>query len=659
MPGSQTQESYDLVFIDDLEPEGYGRVGVMLARPPKTSGQTASIEQVFEPTELGQVSPPRPVPIIWDDWRAGGGVAKPVDGVSAAYAVGRNACTRFGSVTPAGALHEMDLSHLPAHGRITRMFVTRGHVLCLTSSQYPFLILDGSGPIVLGTADLAPGTVLGDAAILQNQVYIACEAGPMVKWDNTGVWTQADESITRARIASVTWTRGGVPRRRLVATNATSTAFVYTTGDDPMNPAHWSSEVPIESTWPVQELIAGPRHVYATGPGGVFDLTETGETPCITGDTWANNYHPSNGASGVLYDNRLYYGGVNGTFAISLEGVLVDAMEDVSISRLRPGDLPVGGRPSPLLVVDGWLTQFTYSAPTQTSQLWYGMRPERYGVQAPWPMLWHGSECDVVGLSVNWHCVVAPPTGPRRMYLACTDAATGASRLFWHELPKYGSPLADYAFQQPDRMHYARDWSVTQTEEVLGDPASTKTPLWWDLVGQNLGGPNRLTVAVAGRDGAYVTQGTATTDDVRFGAQAVADKGLSVRTTGANSEDVPSVLHAVKGSWVVTVEESATAVLPVIFGQGVDLVHGGEDTQDGDLTFALLLRMTERQSVRCIRWDGAEVRVRLEQGMRRRWQESPDGQGWLDGAIITMTTLTRPLYHDVGDLHDIGLRHDG
>lgn len=656
MPGRQTSEAYDLVFTDDAEPEGYQTIGVMLARPG--GRQVMSIEELFEPTEVGSVSPPRPVPVVWDEWRGGAGLAKPVEGVRGAYTIARNACTRFGSVTPAGGLHEYALpSGTPG---ILGFAALGSDIVILTGGPSPLLLRNyGLGPVDPGTT-LAAGSVCYDATMFRGALYIATGTQDLVKFDGVNWQQGATAQLGRGRMATVNWTRQGSSRRRIVATNTSGTAFRYTTGDDPLNPAHWSAEVAVESAWPLQQLVAAPRHVYGIGPGGVFDLTEDGETPCITGNLWADNYDPSNGAAGILYDGGLYVATTTGTWRVRLDGQLVDVMEDVSIGHLQPGEIPVSGRPRAYAVIDGWLAQLSYTIQTATSQLWYGMRRERSGAPVPWPMIWHGSECDLVNQDVSAIHVASPPNAQRRLILATRDLQTGATRLWWHDLPKYGSPIGDYLYgQAADRMGYARDWSITFTQERLADPGSTKDPLWWDVLGRYLGGPNTLTVSAAGRDGASVEQGTASTDDVRIGASGVRDKAITVSVAGQNSESVPAVLDALKGSWVVTVDESATIAVPVIFGRGVSLLNGAEDGQDADLTFTLLSRLTQRKSVELVRWNGERLRVRVEQGIRKRWQESPDGQGWLEGAVLVLTVLSRPMMHDLGDLHDIGLRHDG
>lgn len=656
MAGKVTPESYDLVFSNPEQPDV--PIGVMLVRPPKGRGP-AILNEVLEPAELGAVSPPRPVPVIIDRWSDGAGVARRVEGVSGGYRLARNACTRFGGVTPAGGLHEVPMLGPPT--TIYKMVAYKGDVLLMTLDNNP-LILRGSVPPLAYTVHLTQNCATQDPVVFQGALYIVSGSPvSLIRYDGT-TWSEAPAAALPqfSRMAAVTWTRAGVPRRRLVATSGNGGAFYYTTGDNPFNPAHWSSAVPIESEWPIQQLVASARHVYAIGPGGVFDLTENGETPCITGETWAKNYDPSNAATGVLYDRSLYVAARFGTFAIALDGRLVDTLEDVSIGHLQPAELPTGGQLSVLGTLDGWLTQVTWNQQAAKSQLWYGIRRERSGSAAPWPITWHGSECDIPGQRVLCTCVAAPLGAPRRMYIATQDLTTGRPRLWWHDLPKYGSPLQDYWHgDAADRMGYARDWDIIQTEETLGDLGSVKDPLWWDVSGRGLGGPNRLTVSAAERRGPFVEQGSATTDtEARFGAHGVRDTALTVKVTGANSETVPAVLDQVKGTWVVTVEESATVQVPVMYGRGVALLNGAEDLQDADLTFEALVALTKHGSIAATRWNGDLLEVRIEQGVRRRWIEDADGSGWIDGAILTLTMVAQPMRHDVGHRHDLAFRHD-
>lgn len=659
MPGRSTSQAFDLVFEDPDDPEH--PIGVMLARPDR---RPLVLQEVFEPTELGAISPPRPVPVVWNTWTGGAGVARPIEGVRGAFTIARNACTRFGrSVTPAGGLHEISLAGLSLPpGRINGFAPYGSDVVVLTDDNRPLLIREHGAGIVQQATTLLPGWRSEDATVFAGWLYIGSTAPNLdfVRFNATSGWQQLNTSGTlrRQRIATTSWTRGGVPRRRMIAMGPDG-GLMWTTGDEPFNADHWSSEVPLETPYGLQRLLAAPRHVYGIGPGGVSDLTENGETPLITGDSWVKNYDPSNGANGVLYDGDLYLAGANGVARIGLEGRLVDVSENVSLGHLQPAEIPVGGRPRALFTVDGWLCMVTHTDATVTSQLWYGMRRERTGAVTPWPFTWHGSECDLVGQDVTAACVVSPPGRPRRILFGTLDTTTGATRLWWHTLARYGSPIQDYRFGgEADRMDYARDWAITFTDEDLGDPASTKDPLWWEVLGKHLGGPNSLTIEAANRDGAWVTQGTATMGYDRFGAHGVRDTTLSVRVTGANSETVPALLEAVKGSWVVTVEESATVAVPLVFGQGVPLLNGDEDAVDAAVTFARLVHLTRFSSVMATRWDGARVRVRVEQGIRRRWQEPDNGQGWLAGAELNITILSRPMIHDVGDLHDVGLRHD-
>lgn len=659
---ARTAEAYDLLIEDPVSP--LEPVGLMLARNPGRSGRPSplQLEEVLEAEDLGVVNPPKPVPVVWDSWLGGGAVSKPMPNVANTYQKSANACTRYGVISPAGGLHEVTLSHLPkVVPKINHLVDFKGQLVILTNDNQPLLIQPGEEVPIIATT-LQAGTFCEDAAVFGGNLYVCGGNTDITRYTPEGAWQQAAVGgvLARSRLARVNWTRQGIPRWRLISTHPNGSAVLYTTGDDPLNPAHWGPTLTLEAAWPAQDLVATRKHCYGIGPGGVFDITENGETPTITGETFSQNYDPSNGASGVVYDGALYICCATGTYRVSLTGEIQDVLEDVSIGHLQPAEIDAGGRPRWMGVVDGWLCQVLYIDSTQTSELWFGMRRERMGQAVPWPMIWHGSECNIVGQDVTAACVVSRGGKSRRLYFGTIDAVTGQTRLFYQTLPKYGSPVQDYLFgADVDRMDYAPTWSIVFTELTLGDPSTWKNPYRWHTLSRFLGGPNQLSISVAprGADADYVLQGSATSDDAEVGSVEVRSKGLTVKIDGTNQETVPAVLESLRGSFVVTADETATVMLEVVFGRGVPLLNGAEDPQDADVTFGRLLELTAHPRLEATRWNGERVGVRIEQGLRRRWREDALGEDWVDGAVLVLSVLDRVMHHDVGDLHDSGWTH--
>lgn len=431
------------------------------------------------------------------------------------YADGRNICTRFGSIMPAGA--HTDLAPSAAWGQPTQIITFNGDVFIVFQNRVAY-VPDGTGILTELTATNISGDSFTNAVVYNGSLRVAnvCThtgsgAGTLhgiVTITPSGSSynvTQEDETYAPGNppqlrwLSVVFWEHKGVAAYRLWGQSSDYQIQYMTDPEGDVNdPADWSDVINVgETTYEIRQMVASHDTAWIGKQDGLYAITDaTAATGGINlTPYWRDQLDPD--AAVVLYYWQGYVVAAHG-LGIDLVDVnswqTQDAPKAIHISNGRPNRGRLNGRYTAFCSDGPWLVASLLNAAGDAHTL-YGTPRTREGVAGNTLMDWFGPEVSLDDVEITAMAVDTPEATlqPRLWVGARTQA--GVPSLRWVSLFRGSTPLADLDMGGGHRFNTSSE--ITLTDEVFGASAATKGALRGTILVEGTGDGRKVDLYAA------------------------------------------------------------------------------------------------------------------------------------------------------------------
>lgn len=594
----------------------------------------------------------------WRDWKNGYGYSQPSD-VNDGYAYGTSDteadygpgidARQAGTVVPAGAITELDITGVSDRGVITGSFALGEDVYFLSGNAL-IKVLSGYSTISAPT-NAGVGATFVSATVAKYSgttfAWLGISNG-FAKWDGTTLTKTT--SFVRQRGTNTYWaTTDGVQVQRLFfqdGTNFAVTDVPLTT--DPMTSGNWTAATTVyDGVYTINGLLSAGHHVWIVTPGGVIDMDDLRQTYNIS------PYHRDadsfyNGLTSFYADGTILYGALTGIDAVDVSNPLV---KQSFANWILPGqngianETPIWGRPTAFAFDDGWVIAALYNS--TDSYIVYGKRRARLGYGGPTEWVWHGalakfSQQIITTMQVK--TVIQSGNASKRLFIATVDRpVTPIIRLFWQSLPLTTNAYQDALEGSPHR--FGTTAKLYNTPGNWNAAGHTKTAVEATFDTRRLDSTHTMSLSVSTDDVTFGSSlGTVAASDIEhisLAGSTIQGSQITPLVSMTGTATVPPVLHSLTLQASIDPQPNEVYEFDVVFSREQQINSGGTPAhQTPEIDYRYLSLMLSKK-VTLTDMVGDTVTAIIEAvlpGTIRQMEQSRDGtRGW--SRIVTVRAL--------------------
>jgi hypothetical protein len=633
------------------------KLGFNLARD---GGRAPVITTEMNPARLDEAARNADVPRVIDNLDAGMGYSRRLAAVPNGYAYTLPGYTRSpGAIfCPAGKLTEITLPPTgTGPGQWTPYAIKDsmffGDSVFLAGLGNDMLRIEPFNPYTAQVDhQFAPPFTADSVVVFNNRLYFGGGQGLAYRdLPPGGGWSAVSTGVARGYLKAVTWRPLGVPTQVMIGSsldfNGGAVRWVPITAD-PMVDNNWAAPVPVgaDRRYGINRIETAPQHAFMFRPDGVYDLDELGTRAFNIAPWVAQAVDGQNGAWGMHMGNGLYYSTTQGLAFVPTTGEAQYRPEWAQPGWGLPYEGPIFGTPFAGTLHQGWsmvgisVSGTTYVMAGRRDQAAYGQSTH----------IWHGAEAILPGTVTHMKVhMIELTAGSPRLLIAITDFLTGAPRLYWQSLTKWGSPIQEMLFGGP--FEPAPLSSLFLPADPWDRPSAVKTLLELDIVAERLTTANILKLYGGADQDALTAQGTATEGTYNAFAPLETTEGryLNVRVDAVGSP----ILRSLELRAAVGIDLREARVYRVVLGYDNGLATPrGRETRDPEQKLNDLRTMLGRVVTL---EDEYPMRVRVLQVLapERHQSSAPNRAGsWMMVVPIMVSILDHPFYYDRADRYD-------
>ena len=654
-----TPEAYDLI-VDGI--------GLMLDRTDKRN--PVSVQTQHIPFSVNDVAGIQVREWQWSNGNAGAGWARETQASAqqGGCAYGENVwLRRLGVAQPAGAVTERGLPGTSA--AITTGYPSYGQVfgpvndLYITTRARTVIIVRGAAATgVVDEHDFgATGITVGVVVFNGTGVgclYVADQALPIHEWNGT-LWSNGNATTERVFLDTVEWNignaaatgglagLGGSNVRALVGTDPGGSG-VYQVTDNPKDSADWSSITPVGmggTQFSIAATAASAHNTfYGTGMG-VWGVDGLGRSWNFT--KWVEDIASLHNCQAMaLWAGQVWFATEHGLFAFTPNGERVDLGSNLNFGA-KQGETPIYGRPRALAVSEDGLYVGYYNEETDISYVGILL------LDPSGDYRWSMAEAVLPSQQVTFVKQVSDVDGNPNLWIGTIDAS-GFHHLWVQILPKSGDPETDAIHGGVFRA--AENWTLFLSRFNADTPNQKivrRMLAEYKYIGSSYP-DNTLALSTSVNDGAFVTQGTATSESPWSGIPvtgSVRGTSVQVKLSVHNATTAPVVVRSIGVDYSVTPKRTKVETFPVIFGDGVELRNQNRDVRDPAVTLAQIESRISNGPYTITKHLGRTVEGFVED-FREVAAEESEGQGWTVHGMLTLSTSRTIAAYDLGATYD-------
>lgn len=672
MPARGRLTGYDMT-IDET-------IGLNLYRDSKQAPVQAGRFSQSEAMRAGQGLDQ---PVIFD--RLDGGLGAIERLIPNTYALGINACTRFGrSWLPSGEIVTMGALPSGSGGRVpgeihafaedgNDILIAAGGVLLRTTSPYTAFTVELT---VNPTEEIRDVTIYNGIPIVGT--FHPADGTPGQLWVyHTGAWHNST-SANREHFEVTYFTITGSGAYRLIS-NDTQFSFKFIATTDPLvllNDATWSSDAGAgyqvgDRVHPITNLVGAPLVMYFIKTDGVYHLQEDGRSARIA--DWSDSIHPRNGKAAIFAYGGIYAShGRWGLVRVDVANLQVQwqtnacapgsGMPRVSPINGQITDLAMDGEWIVALVWNGTDTYTCYGRPNETTQ-----QVEMIAIKSPQTLNWHGSEATY--FSQKGTAILQASVGATNRPLLWTGLLTGGTpSLAQVSLPDNATPLEDLINGGPHRFA-TESWLYLPREDWGDDNGAgwasvrkifTRLDLNAEGISRDVTWIDAYMATQSGHDIFWDRALDDTSlwnfvgriddsDRISLVPGAVVQSGIkaSMMFRGFGDRVAPFSFYAAKLRAIPMMEQQERRRYRVMVGP----VRSANKSRDRRNRAAILNRLWALQWADPVTLDdhaGVRLIVKVEEGMSYDEFYDQQTKDWVTSVTFTIRILRRPFYWGTG-----------
>ena len=672
----------------------------------------------FGPGELNQTNSPGEYPIIFNDYSNGMGMA--YSGIPNTYAFAINGYNRTKrKFMPGGKLTEVDLTTLGDEGANLE-----GEIRCglewggdiyfglgqhIAKIQYgyeePTLDYDVGDGCQVDSALVYNGVPLFSTdQTFDNWQYLTGHDGVAWKtanWDGligdysvrTGAenYEEFPSPVYLEKMRKYFQEVDGVGGNRIVGNDSFFTTIQTQSldideiiGDESV----YSAPVQIgDSTYAITGIYESNRMFIVTKADGVYGVENGGVyTPNYT-TTLRESPSLYNGVSGIFFDGKFFGGTQEGVMMVDLnDRQRIDVPKLVSPSYFYSNETPIFGIPTAMTTDNGWVVTSLWNG--ADSHICY-LRPreETDAEKTDAPVIWHGSECTIVGERITFMLKSYIWNRPT-MYIGTHDGEN--CHLYMLSLPREGDPYTD--FLQDQGHEFTTDCRLYLPFQDAEDPNARKFVRRYDIQADGLTLPELdpdtgelLSTISAGELDFYANADSgsriffesvdpsAVSSEWQYqGIIATSPKASMIPTTGATSGSQigvlivgrlvnqgtdeapvysPFAIRSIKVRADLIIEQLEVKTYTISLGH-LGATNSGRDHSDMQRKFSILVAYQDTDAVYMIDENGERVLVKIEPGIQYYIKKESFEQPYTYVVEFEVTYIGRQFIYDIGHAYD-------
>ena len=468
-----------------------------------------------------------------------------------------------------------------------------------------------------------------------------------------------------------------------------STVFNTIIGD---STAYSSSLQCGDRSFSIMNIVGSNRVPFVIKTDGVRGIESSGiYCPNYT-PNWADNISSYNGISAKFFAGKIFAGTGQGLEMIDVSNrQRIDIPTLVSPSYYFANETPIYGVPTAMTTDNGWLVVALWNG--TDSHICYTRPRETTLATTQNPMIWHGSECTILGERITM-LLKSSVSGRPMMYIGTYNSTDNSMHFYMLSLPTEGDPYTDYL--NGDGHEFSRSCKLYLPFQDGGDPNAKKVIRRFDVQADGLTVPvidadGEVTETLAAAEVTFyanadagsriffesdvdgpVYPGDDNSEWVYQGTVAASPRGSMIPASGTTSGNqigivlegtllnigtdlahtyAPFAVRSTKIRTDIMVDQLEERSYDIQIGQ-MKATKSGYDLGDAAEKFLAITALQDEDAVYMITELRERVLARVEPGLSYKYVSEREGQDYSIVMSIRVTFLGEQFYFDAGHAFD-------